>query len=255
MHNPKSQQPTIDELCQRMLLEAHAVRRVLAVGTKLFPDRDADSLQLVVEGAIAIQYHRRNGGTMTLEVAGVGDCLPSGDRVSPVGEGMIFSALVPTTIARVPQSTFASLVRKTPSLANAFGAMLSGQHLELLARLAALSVRAPSGRLADALLYLAQKLGQPCPFAPGTRLPLSQSVLAEVADVSRQTTNRVLRQLQSSGLVRIERSAVCLLDREGLEAFTTGRPLVRVWKAAGSCKLAHPEEPLTCYPLRLAPRR
>jgi hypothetical protein len=192
---------------------------------------------------------------MTLEVLGACDCLPSGDYVSLIGERLVFSALLPTTVARVPQFTLARIALTTPSLANALGARLAEQHMELLARVAALCERAPSGRIVGALLYLAQKLGQRCPLAPGIRVPLSQSALAEVADVSRQTTNRVLRQLQSSGLVRIERSVVCLLDRDGLEAFTDGRRIARVWRPTGPCKLVHPDEPLTCYPLRLAPRR
>jgi hypothetical protein len=75
-----------------------------------------------------------------------------------------------------------------------------------------------------------------------------------VAGVTRQTANRALRHLQSFGLVRTERSLICVLDPDGVEAFTAGRVVAHVWMPAGPCKLVHPEEPLTCYPLRRAYR-
>jgi hypothetical protein len=124
----------------------------------------------------------------------------------------------------------------------------------LLSRLAAQVERSPSPRVAGSILYLAQKLGQRCPLAAGTRIPLTQSAVAQVAGVTRQTANRALRHLQSFGLVRTERSLICVLDPDGLEAFTEGRVVARVWKPAGPCKLVHPDEPLTCYPLRRARR-
>jgi CRP-like cAMP-binding protein len=246
--------PEMDELCQHVLQDSHVFRRAFAAGAKLLPDRSADSFQVVVQGALAIQCHRRNGGAITLEVLGVGGCLPSGVCASPIGERIVFLALVPTTVARVPQSTLARIVLKTPSLANALGAKLAEQHVELLVRQAALSERARSRRFAGGLLYVAQKLNQQCPLAAGMRVPLTQFALAQIADVSRQTANEVLRRLESWGIVRIERSVVCVLDCAALEAFAEGRVTARVWMPVGPCKLEHPKAPLTCYPLRRAVR-
>jgi CRP-like cAMP-binding protein len=244
----------MDELCLHVLQDANVVRRSLAAGATLFPERGADSFLVVVDGALAIQFHRHDGGKITLEVLGPGACILQSEGGSSLSERMILSALVPSSVARVPQSSFERVLLKNPSLASAFGAKLAQQQAGLLSRLAAQAERSPSRRVAGALLYLAQKLGQHCPLAAGSRVPLAQAAVAQVAGVTRQTTNRALRHLQSFGLVRTERSLLCVLDPDGLEALTEGRVVARVWKPAGPCKLVHPDEPLTCYPLRRARR-
>jgi CRP-like cAMP-binding protein len=244
----------MDELCLRVLQDESVVRRSLAAGATLFPERGADSFQVVVDGALAVQCHRRGGGKITLEVLGPGDCIPRGEGGPSLSEQMTLSALVPSSVARVSQSSFERVLHKSPSLASAFWEKLAQQHAELLSRLVAQAERSPSPRVAGALLYLAQKAAQRCPFAAGRRIPLTQSAVAQVAAVTRQTANRALLHLQSLGLVRIERSLICLLDPDGLEAFTEGRVVACVWKPAGPCKLVHPDEPLTCYPLRRARR-
>jgi CRP-like cAMP-binding protein len=237
-----------------VLQDANVVRRSLAAGATLFPERGEDSFLVVVDGALAIQCHRHDGGTITLEVLGPGACVPPFQGESSLSHRMIFSALVPSSVARVPQSSFERVLLKNPSLASALGAILARQHAGLLFRLAAQAERSPSRRVAGALLYVAPKVGQRCPLAAGTRVPLAQSAVAQVAGVTRQTANRALQHLQSFGLVRTERSLLCVLDPDGLQAFTEGRIVARVWKPAGPCKLVHPDERLNCYPLRRARR-
>jgi CRP-like cAMP-binding protein len=242
----------MDELCLRVLQDAQVVRRSLAAGATLFPERGAESFQVVVDGALAIRCRRHDGGTITLEVLGRGACIPPAQGESSLSERMIVSALVPSSVARVPQSSFERVLQENPALASAFGAKLARQHAGLLSRLAVQAERSPSRRVAGSLLYLAQKLGQGCPLAAGTRIPLAQAAVAQVAGVTRQSANRALRHLQSLGLVRTERALVCVLDPGSLEAFAEGRNVARVWKTAGPCKLVHPDKPLTCYPLRRA---
>jgi CRP/FNR family transcriptional regulator, cyclic AMP receptor protein len=243
----------MSELTQSILADSRVVRRTLTAGTKLLPDRSSDSLKMVLDGALAIQRVRRGGGIITLEVMSAGDCLPP-PAIHPGSGQMLFTALEPTTVAFVPRVAFSGIALGMPSFSQALTGKLAAQHLELLARLMSLAERTTSGRLAGGLLYLAGKLGQGCPLAPGTRILLSQSALAEVANVSRQTANRVLRQLQSAGLIRLERSVLCLLDLEGLAALTDGAKILRIWKPPTSCKLASPSAPLTCFPMQVAAR-
>jgi CRP-like cAMP-binding protein len=244
----------MDELCLHVLQGANVVRRSLAAGATLYPERGADSFQIVVDGALAIQFHRHDGGDITLEVLGPGACILQSDGGSSLSQRMILLALVPSSVARVSQSSFERVLLKHPSLVSAFSEKFAQQQAALLSRLAAQAERSPTRRVAGALLYLAQKLGQCCPLAVGSRVPLAQSAVAQVAGMTRQTTNRALRHLQSLGLIRSERSLLCVLDPDGLEALTEGRVVARVWESAGPCKLVHPDEPLTCYPLRRARR-
>jgi CRP/FNR family cyclic AMP-dependent transcriptional regulator len=47
-------------------------------------------------------------------------------------------------------------------------------------------------------------------------IPLTQEELAELAGASRATVNRVLRDEEKRGLVRLERGRTVVLDREGI---------------------------------------
>lgn len=52
--------------------------------------------------------------------------------------------------------------------------------------------------------------------AYGGRIRLSQRVLADLAGTTRPTVNRVLQQLQSDGVLRVQRSRVEILDHDAL---------------------------------------
>ena len=51
---------------------------------------------------------------------------------------------------------------------------------------------------------------------PGGDIPLSQADLAELAGVGRSTTNRTLRDAESSGMVALSRGAITVLDVDAL---------------------------------------
>jgi len=255
MPTPKPADTVSDELCRYVLAEPAVVRRQLRAGTILLLDNPGDAFSLVVDGALALQLGRRNGGSITIEVLGPGACIPPAARTTSARQPLVLSALVPSTVARVPTVSFERVVRQHPFLAPMVGVKMAQQHGELLERVASLAERSPTRRLAATLLYLAGSVGQRCTLAEGMRVPLPQHVIGEAADLSRQTANRCLRQMQAMGLLRVERGMVCVLDAMALEAVAAGAPVVPVWKPAETCTFARPGEPLTCFPLRRASAR
>jgi CRP-like cAMP-binding protein len=54
-------------------------------------------------------------------------------------------------------------------------------------------------------------------YGDGVAIPVTQSDLAGLAGTSRATVNRVLRQEQSRGRIKVERARVVVADRAGLE--------------------------------------
>lgn len=251
---PSSTHPVFpaDTLCRHVVRDPDVVQRTLAAGERFVPDGGEGGFSVVLDGALAVHLQRREGGGTVLEVLGSGDCVPQ----SPGVAAITLVALVDSAVARVPTMSFDRVVRANNSLVSAIGAKLAVQHEQLVARLAALSQHDPSRRLASGLIYLAGKLGHSCPLAPGMRVPLAQSVIAQVADVSRQTANRTLRDWQSRGIVRIERAQVCVLHREDLESLAAGASVESKWMPVATCKFAHPTFPLTCFtigPLRPPP--
>ena len=74
------------------------------------------------------------------------------------------------------------------------------------------------GRVAALLVRLA---GAEAEIQAPIRLELSQQELADFANTTREWVNRALHDFAAEGLVRIERRAVVILDREGLLARMT----------------------------------
>lgn len=54
------------------------------------------------------------------------------------------------------------------------------------------------------------------------QIRFSQRVLADLAGTTRPTVNRVLQQLQSDGVLKVQRSRVEILDRDGLSSSEAG---------------------------------
>ena len=240
-----------DELCQRVVSDPEVTTRSLAPGARLSPFM-ADSFAVVVEGALAVELLSGDGEPTILEVLGPGDCVPHWEPSSPSRIPIAMRALVPSLFAKVPLKAFDRIMRNEPSLASVLGSKLAQQHAELLARLAEAAQRSALQRVSAAIDYLARKVGEKCPLAPGVRISLSQAEIARVANHTRQTANDILTQLEAAGLVRAERSMLCVLDRELVGAVAGGENLRAAWKPAKTCKLLHPDEPLTCHPLRRA---
>jgi CRP/FNR family cyclic AMP-dependent transcriptional regulator len=70
-----------------------------------------------------------------------------------------------------------------------------------------------SGRIAAAL---AQRAAREAKTADPVRLALTQQDLANHASVTREWTNKALRDFAAQGLLRVERGAVIVLDQERL---------------------------------------
>ena len=240
-----------DELCQRVVSEPDVTKRSLVRGASL-SSFSADAFFVVIQGAVAVELLGDDGELTTLEVLVPGDCAPNWPESKPPTHQIGLRAMVPSSVARVPLTTFARVMQSDPALASAFGSKLAQQHTELLTRLAETVQRSALRRVSAAVGYLAQKLGLGCPLASGIRIPLPQSEIANVANHTRQTTNDAMRQLQAAGLIHVERSMVCVLDRERLGAIAQGADLQPTWEPAKTCQFTDPDEVLTCYPLRRA---
>ena len=72
------------------------------------------------------------------------------------------------------------------------------------------------GRVAKALLDLADRFGRPA--AEGVRVThdLTQEELAQLVGASRETVNKALSEFVSRGWIRLDGRAVVLLDQERL---------------------------------------
>jgi CRP/FNR family cyclic AMP-dependent transcriptional regulator len=103
------------------------------------------------------------------------------------------------------------VVEAHPALARALLREFTGRLRHLVDLVDTLALHTVQGRLAGLLLAQAEaaERGEPV-------LPLTQAEMAAQLGTVREMVGRTLKSFEALGLIRIERGAIQLLDREGL---------------------------------------
>lgn len=198
---------------QRLLQIAR--RRTFRRGEVVFHMGDpADTLHLVVSGRFAVRVQTALADVAVLTILGPGDLfgelalLESDGRRSATVE-----AIEAGETRSIHRPDFESLRDRHPSVTDVVTAILAeqvrrltGNLLEALYLPADRRIRRRVAELADAY----------APDGGEVTIPLRQEDLAGLAGTSRATVNRVLREEEARGTVRLARGRTTVLDREGL---------------------------------------
>jgi CRP-like cAMP-binding protein len=197
---------------------AIARRRKFTRGEVVFHQDDpADTLHLVVKGRFAVRVATRLGDTVVLAVLGPGDMF--GELALLGDEGARRSATVAALEAGETQSVhqidFDRLRRRRPETSEVLIAILAAQVRRLSDHLVeALYVSADKRvlrRLVDLAAIYAKEGAE-------ATIPLTQEDMAGLAGTSRATVNRVLREEEDRGSVRLSRGRTTVLDLDALSA-------------------------------------
>ncbi|MXO97343.1 helix-turn-helix domain-containing protein [Erythrobacter aquimaris] len=126
----------------------------------------------------------------------------------------------PTTIAQVPHSAIAEIMKNRPHLARLFwfSTMLdAAMHREWIMKLEQLT--APK-RIAHIFAEIWRRLEMvELGFADGFETPLRQADLADMCGATSIHTNRALADLRNKGIADFQRGEVRIPDRERLERY------------------------------------
>jgi CRP/FNR family cyclic AMP-dependent transcriptional regulator len=195
------------------------VRRLLAIARRrsfarneiVFHRGDpANTLHLIVQGRFAVAITTPLGETAMLGVRGPGEAF--GDLALVSGgsaeRSATVSALEPGETRCVSRDDFARLRQEHPGIDAVLVAILAESVRRLSERVTEAYYLSAEERVLRRLADLAELYG-------GT-VPLPQEALAELAGTSRATVNRVLREQQERGTVKLSRSRTVVLDLERL---------------------------------------
>jgi len=204
-------------------LAAEDVRRVIQAARRrrftrnevLFHAEDpADTLHLIASGKVAVSHSTALGRTVTVAILGPGEAV--GEMalldIEPKRTATV-TAIEPTETMALHRSDFEALRREHPSVTDVLVGILVARVRELSERLTEALFVGADVRVRRRLLSLAEHF-RDGPGAPV--IPLGQEELAELAGTTRATVNRVLRDEQERGTVRLGRSKVTLVDTDGL---------------------------------------
>lgn len=204
---------------QDSLLAAARVRP-LASGQRLFKRGDPPcGLYAVLEGSVRIGAVSEQGKEALLSVVEsphwFGEiCLFDGQPRTHDAFGLSHCVLL-----HIAQHALLALLEREPVYWRQF-ALLMSQKLRLtFINLEQLSLMAAPARLAHRLLMIADGYGEIDP--PRRVLQLPQEQLASMLSLSRQTTNQILNDLQSQGILALKYGEIEILDDERLRALAT----------------------------------
>jgi CRP/FNR family transcriptional regulator, cyclic AMP receptor protein len=194
-----------------------ATRRVrLSRGGILFHEGErGESVYLIETGKVAVRISTPGGALVTVAVLGpgsaVGELALLGDddrRTATV------QAVEPVAALRLYRRDFAELRRQHPSVTEFLVKSLAATVRRLDAQLVEAFHLPVEVRIRRHLHALAQVYDR---GAQVIRVDLTQEELAQLAGTTRQTLNRVLREEERRGTLRLARGQVVILNRAQLD--------------------------------------
>ena len=190
--------------------------------TIIFLEGDpADRLWVVSAGQVKIVKHTSDGQETLLELITPGEMFG--------GAGLLLAAhpasavaMTPTTALSVERGLYLQLIRQYPDIALRIIDML-GERLQAAMKMRALAVERVDVRLANILLKLCDKAGEPAGEGTRINLPLSRQDLADMAGTTIETAIRVMSRLRKEGVVHTEPGGyVVVLERDRLLRLSEG---------------------------------
>ena len=196
------------------------VRAVLALarrstyrrGEVVFHHHDpADAVHLVVKGRFDVRITTTHGDVVALAIRGPGETFGELAVVTGTERSATVSALEPGETLVLRGSELRRLARDHATVGEVLVRVLA-EHVALL------SERLVEAYTVDAETRVARRvleLGRVYGGSPPVTIPLIQEEIAALAGASRATVNRVLREAENRGVVRLSRGKTTLLDESG----------------------------------------
>jgi CRP/FNR family transcriptional regulator, cyclic AMP receptor protein len=196
-----------------------ALRALLTIARRRTFDRNevvfhrgdpADSLHLIAKGRFAVRIATPLGDQATLSVRGPGD---SFGELALLGEesarSATVSALEPAETYSVYRRDFRQLCREHSQVNEVLSGILA-DHLRRLSEQVIEAYYVPADR------RVLRRVRELTELYGGTEVPLTQEDIAGLAGTSRATVNRVLRDEEKRGTVRLQRGKTTVLEPEAL---------------------------------------
>jgi CRP/FNR family cyclic AMP-dependent transcriptional regulator len=198
----------------RTAMKQLSVRRGQTVFTEGEP---GDSLYVLLQGKIKLSRSSSDGRENMLAVLGPGEVFGELSLFDPGPRTATATAVVDSTLAHLENSALQPWIDDRPEVAERLLMVLARRLRRTNNAIADLVFTDVPGRVAKALLSLAERFGTPVDDGLRVTHDLTQEELAQLVGASRETVNKALADFASRGWLRLDSRAVVLLDRERLE--------------------------------------
>jgi CRP/FNR family cyclic AMP-dependent transcriptional regulator len=191
--------------------------RSLRRGTVLFREGDAgDELYIIATGKVKIGRESSDGRENLLSVAGPTEIIGELTLFAPGPRSSTVTAISQTELLSLRHEDLMTWLEGRPQAAMNLLRALALRLRKTNDTVGDLVFQDVPGRVAKALLDLADRFGQPAPDGVHVAHDLTQEELAQLVGASRETVNKALADFAQRGWLRLEARAVVLLDVDRL---------------------------------------
>lgn len=186
-------------------------------GTIIFAEGEiGDHMYVIVEGKIKLGHASPDGRESLMAVLGPGEIFGELSLFDPGPRTATATALTDARILALGNTSLRPWLAGRPEVAEALLAALARRLRRTNDALADLVFSDVPGRVAKALLDLADKFGEVTPEGLLVKHDLTQEELAQLVGASRETVNKALADFAQRGWVRVDQREVLLLSLDRL---------------------------------------
>lgn len=175
-----------------------------------------DTLYIVLSGKVKVGRRAADGRENMLAVMGPSDLFGELSLFDPGPRTATATVLTDARLASLSQSSLRPWINDRPEIAEQLLRVLARRLRRTNDALADLIFTDVPGRVAKALLALAERFGSTDGTGLRVHHDLTQEELAQLVGASRETVNKALADFASRGWLRVESRAVTILDADRL---------------------------------------
>lgn len=123
------------------------------------------------------------------------------------------TALTDSSICLINVDVFKKMITINEKFAETFLSSFSSRYTEAINRLVSMSHKHMNGRVAEALLYISEKIYKSNTFV----LPLSRQELAEYTGTTKESISRIFKNFDNDNLLSVNGRQIKILDPEKLK--------------------------------------
>ncbi len=198
-------------------LSARLTTRSLARGRVLFHEGDpGDRLYVVTEGKVKLHRTSPDGRENMLAVLGPGDLFGELSLFDPGPRSATVTAVTDTSFFSLSHDDLLKWLDGRPDVANGLLSQLASRLRRANDVVADLVFSDVPGRVAKALLDLADRFGRTADDGVHVHHDLTQEELAQLVGASRETVNKALADFVHRGWIQLQGKSVVVLDEDRL---------------------------------------
>lgn len=178
----------------------------------------------IEEGLVKSYDITRYGEENLLIIRKPGELLGITYAVTHEDRGVIYSALIPTSVRLVSHTDFAAFLHNHPRACLPVVDLITSMYRQHSERIMTLEYRTVRERLASFLLSMSRRFGKNFGDAVTIAAPLKQTDIASSINATRETTSRALTELEHKGIISHTQSVITLKNPAALQQLL-GAPL------------------------------